>query len=414
MRELFKGFIKPSEEERNFIWENCHFSFDTNILLGLYRMSEETRKEVIKLMEAMRDRVFLPYQVAREFHENRIGVLSNRVDKNRESIKDFEKLLNSINNKYLPPWISSEIREKLTETFEKFKAEIEIDNDNMKKLISNDEIYNEIASIFTVDKITPKKSREDISELVKKGEIRYEKKIPPGFGDSTKKEVEKKFGDYFIWDQILEYSRQNKVSVMFVTEDSEKGDWYIKAIDSETFGTHPLLVEEFQEENGEWFQAIRFPLFLKIAGEKYSKVNKSSIDEIRHIEEQIRNQESIKKFRRKSEKDFILDNDFNLFQKYWREKNKNYKYNIYNEFIDNFIDPIDTYISTIDNESNLRELELYLIELEKEIILMGGNSPDESYDRLDMKSKTEIKRILHSFRDAALSLNIPWNPPTFT
>ncbi|WP_262385644.1 PIN-like domain-containing protein [Duffyella gerundensis] len=92
-----------------------------------------------------------------------------------------------------------------------------------------------------------------IDTLEKEGEARYNKKIPPGYEDESGKDddtfsfnsviYKKKFGDWFIWKEILNYVESNDTSsVIYVTND-EKEDWWYK-IGGRTRGPHESLKTE--------------------------------------------------------------------------------------------------------------------------------------------------------------------------
>src|SRR5690554_1006254 len=76
MKDLFRGYNKKTEKELKVLWENAIFVFDTNVLLNLYRYSEDTRNSIINLVENFKDRVALPYHTAYEFNKNRYEVRS--------------------------------------------------------------------------------------------------------------------------------------------------------------------------------------------------------------------------------------------------------------------------------------------------------------------------------------------------
>ena len=44
MRKTFPGYYRPTEAEFRRLWDKCIFVLDANVLLNLYRYSEETRK----------------------------------------------------------------------------------------------------------------------------------------------------------------------------------------------------------------------------------------------------------------------------------------------------------------------------------------------------------------------------------
>jgi predicted nucleic acid-binding protein len=94
MRKLFPGHYTPSEEEFGKIWKDGLIVFDTNVLLDLYRYSENTVKALFEVMESLEDRIWIPFQVSKEYHKNLNSVISDQVRKYESSIKtltDFKK-----------------------------------------------------------------------------------------------------------------------------------------------------------------------------------------------------------------------------------------------------------------------------------------------------------------------------------
>ena len=88
MRNAIPEYLEYSDEEKKKLWENATFVFDTNVLLNLYRYSKETREALLSSMEKIKDRIWLPYQIAYEFMKNReetIYETSNRCFTTRKS-----------------------------------------------------------------------------------------------------------------------------------------------------------------------------------------------------------------------------------------------------------------------------------------------------------------------------------------
>ncbi|MDC5679235.1 PIN-like domain-containing protein, partial [Acinetobacter baumannii] len=63
MKEQFKGFYNLEEKEFEELWNNGIFIFDTNVLLNLYRYQYDTRDALLKVMEKLTNRVWIPYHV---------------------------------------------------------------------------------------------------------------------------------------------------------------------------------------------------------------------------------------------------------------------------------------------------------------------------------------------------------------
>lgn len=91
MIELFKGYTNYSENEYKRIWESAVIVVDTNILLNFYRYSDDTKKEMFKILTNLKDRLWIPYQIAKEYFKNKNNVMVNSYD-------EYTKLGNSLKN----------------------------------------------------------------------------------------------------------------------------------------------------------------------------------------------------------------------------------------------------------------------------------------------------------------------------
>jgi len=93
MKELFKGYYKLSEEDYKILWDNATFVFDTNIFLNLYRYQENTRKQLLKLLSKIKDRIWEPHHVMLEYQRERLNVIANQKN-------TFNEIKSFINDKY--------------------------------------------------------------------------------------------------------------------------------------------------------------------------------------------------------------------------------------------------------------------------------------------------------------------------
>ena len=66
MRKQFPGYYRPKAEEFAQKFKECVFCFDTNVLLHLYRYTPESRDNLIKVLQAFKDRIWLPHQIGLE------------------------------------------------------------------------------------------------------------------------------------------------------------------------------------------------------------------------------------------------------------------------------------------------------------------------------------------------------------
>ena len=92
MKKYFSAYYPISEEEIKAIWKNCIFVLDSNILLDLYRYTEDTRDELIEILEDLGDRLWIPNHVGYEFMRNRIDVIQEQTGMYLKTKKYIEKL----------------------------------------------------------------------------------------------------------------------------------------------------------------------------------------------------------------------------------------------------------------------------------------------------------------------------------
>ena len=81
MREEFRGYFRPSDEELRSLWDQAIFTFDANVLLNLYRYSSETVAKFIDILTTLRgeNRIWICHQAALEYHRNRCLVITEQM-----------------------------------------------------------------------------------------------------------------------------------------------------------------------------------------------------------------------------------------------------------------------------------------------------------------------------------------------
>lgn len=288
MRDVFPGHFKVDDAALKQVWEDCIFVFDANILLNFYRYSDSTRREFLKLLDKIRDRVWLPHRAAEEYLNNRLSVIDQQERSYEDTIKAISSLRNDLDNARQHPFVSQETMAKINEVFSLLCSELH-DNKNIHtKRIFDDEIKESIALIFEGNVGSPY-SKEDLERIIHDGEERYKQKIPPGFKDGAKSgdadvfsEQCRKYGDLIVWNQIIAKSAQATKGVILVTDD-KKEDWWEK-FKGKTVGPRPELVKEFRDKTGHAFYMYHADRFLELARENLNeRVSEEIVEEIREV-----------------------------------------------------------------------------------------------------------------------------------
>ena len=103
MIEMFKGYIKYSNEEYKRIWEEAIIVLDTNILLNLYRYSDDARETIVDILKQIKNRLWIPYQVGKEFYKNKDNVMNETFQEydnlSKKILADLNKAKDEVNQK---------------------------------------------------------------------------------------------------------------------------------------------------------------------------------------------------------------------------------------------------------------------------------------------------------------------------
>src|SRR5229473_897063 len=100
MKDKFPGFYRPTKAEFDRLWKEGWFVFDTNVLLNPYRYAPDTREDLLKVMEEVHERTWIPHHVALEYQRKRVRVIADQHGKfvkmaNDVSFAKFRNLITS-------------------------------------------------------------------------------------------------------------------------------------------------------------------------------------------------------------------------------------------------------------------------------------------------------------------------------
>lgn len=289
MRDTFKAYYPPTDDELDKLWQSGFVVLDTNALLNLFRYSTETRDEFLGVLDKLQESLWIPHQVGLEFHQRRLGVISMAAEafsQIQESLQKANKDIVSKLNEYKhhPSLSRDDLADKVNTFFSDLSDTISERRQNHdEKIINNgdaEQTFTRISDLFS-GRVGEAFSEERLEEIYTEGKNRYEKEIPPGYKDSNKPEP-KKYGDLIIWKEILKLGAESKSPVIFVTDDT-KDDWW-RSHRGETQGPRVELIEEFwdsAEQRIHFYEPLRF---MKFAQERTdTKVSQQSLEEIEEV-----------------------------------------------------------------------------------------------------------------------------------
>lgn len=329
MKNIFREYYEPTEQELNEAWGKGLFAFDANTLLNLYRYKSETNEDFFKTLDKIKDRIWIPYQAAYEFHNNRLIVIDN-IRKSYKSIseeidKSYKTIENKLNEYKDHPTINKdEIKNKISVHLESVKEDLkklEIDHPDF---IKEDLILNKIGNVITDNKIGTEFNPEEYDKIFKDGEKRYNDKIPPGYSDYNNKKNEPKrslYGDLIIWKELIKKISTKKQPIIFVTDD-RKEDWWFKH-NGQTIRPREELIKEFYKETGIRILIYQADRFLKYAKEQLQiDIKDAAIEDVTNVRKADENTillktESdlnidIKKYLLKGNNMFINEDDYSI------------------------------------------------------------------------------------------------------
>lgn len=282
MRNAIKEYIEYNEKEKRLLWDTATFVFDTNIFLNLYRYSSRSRDSLLDSFERLKERIWMPYQVAYEFCEKRYSI----IEEVNKRFDDIEKDIDNIEAKWKNNLRINKNDSDFNKLFKDLKDGIikKKNSDYITFKLSDDLVFDKLLYLFD-GKTGKELCVADKNSIQKEGKERFENNLPPGYKDNNKQQ--NKYGDLFIWKEILSYSKENKVDIIFVTDDTKEDWWNI--INGKTIGPRIELRKEFIKETGKQFHMYTMSSFLAIYSENNgNNIDKNTMDEVESVSAESR------------------------------------------------------------------------------------------------------------------------------
>lgn len=288
MRNLLPWYDDLTQAEWDVMWQKAIVTFDTNVLLDLYRLKEATRFDLLNAMEAYGDQVWLSHQVAMEFFKSRRKVISDttlsfnnyniHLDKIQANVSSSIEELRKY--RVIPLEISQQAVIKIGRLFNSIKSSVNVEKDKYPDFYKADEVLPRIYKLFD-NKVGPSFSEEYYNAHIQTSIERYENKIPPGYHDVKGKSAEDAAGDYILWLQALEQAKEQQKPLILVTSE-RKPDWWEK--DGGRYRMRSELSEEGYKLSGQRVSLIRTDDFLKYRSKgQPSATQLESVNDVKNI-----------------------------------------------------------------------------------------------------------------------------------
>lgn len=285
MRNLFPGYYQPTEQEFSTLWEECIFSFDANVLLHIYRYTPKTRDRFFDILDKLKERIWIPHQVAFEYQKERFNVISHQLRAYDEIQKTLNKSLQNLKGElgvYKRHSLidTNQIIEIFERAIKKVKRNLSKAKQEHPDFITSDELRDKITEILD-GKVGEPYSKEKLKTIYKEVEQRFKESIPPGYKDNKKPEPDK-YGDVVLWFQLIDYAKSEKKPLIFITDDM-KEDWWLEQ-EGKIISPRPDLIQEMSSEAGVQFYMYSTDRFMDYA-ESFLKLpdQEEAIEEAREI-----------------------------------------------------------------------------------------------------------------------------------
>lgn len=320
MKTIFSGYYPPTAAEYERLWKAGLVVLDTNVLLNLYRLPTTARDELISVLELLKDRLWIPYQVALEFQRRRLTVIAAERKATEDALSFTRELVSNVRKKVDVLQIdkrglgieSQPLLSKLEDANSALIDAINAAHGAQLDVSSSDVVRDRLDMLLENRVGSGPASQDDLDKLIEKGEERYSENIPPGFEDADKDKnpneatfifdqikYQRKFGDLILWRQLIQHVKRQKITdVLLITAD-RKEDWWWRE-QGKTIGPQPELIREIQREGGvKNFWMYTSAQFLE-QSKKYlaAEVSNESVAEIEQVAEESFDSRHIRPYRR--------------------------------------------------------------------------------------------------------------------
>lgn len=266
MRKTFGHLLPPTDAEIAEIWKSGLLTVDANVLLDLYRYRPVTRDALLAALNDFRGRLWLTHQAASEFMRNRLVVsatVGDDFEEARKAALALEKQLRTTvdqlrSRRAVPRELSESLESQVSVAVRDAKAAVAQAREAHEAFVASDPVLVHILDLFN-DRIGAPPSEDEMKELRAEGERRQKAKIPPGYADAAK-EGDRPYGDYVLWQQVLERAKSAGAPVVLVTSDG-KEDWWEKS-HGRTLGPRQELLDEAHRVSDQRIVILRTESFL--------------------------------------------------------------------------------------------------------------------------------------------------------
>ncbi|AGJ54069.1 hypothetical protein F750_1570 [Streptomyces sp. PAMC 26508] len=301
----FEGYRTPAPTEVRAVLANGVVFVDTNVLIDLYRMNRQVREDMLTVLEALGDRLWVPHQVLVEFWRNQQqpGVLGHHHAQVRDTVAAMTKARSAIGDS-LNRWAravhlaaDAPIRDELNKLEEDLDATLDGLREVLERQATDDQVPG--APDTTADpvigklevllrgKVGARPTDEVLTQWVSEAKERAQQRQPPGFRDFEEgKPDQAAAGDYIVWRQLSVEVAARGTDVLFVTRDLKEDWWRTLAVSGDR-QPRVELVHELRAETGRQLYMLEPSGLLDLAQDSLDlrgRVASTSVAALRQME----------------------------------------------------------------------------------------------------------------------------------
>lgn len=286
MKAVLPEWYAHDDETIKTIVTTGTVAFDTNVLLDLYRVGLEQREQILSALRKIGHRMFIPHQVAQEFHKHRLSVAGAHATTYDDLIKKVSfGLADEDVNKLRDPKRQKDVRDILTEAQQLAKDKIAHLRDthviSFDSIQRDDPVLAELDELIGDEAVGKPPSEDDLQKLKEVAQQRIKGLVPPGYADANDKADPT--GDCLIWFELLDHAKVSGRPLLFVTGDT-KEDWYRRKIRGRSIGPRTELIAEMRSTSAQLYHQVPLDWFLQLAVRHLdAAVDEETIDSVRNI-----------------------------------------------------------------------------------------------------------------------------------
>lgn len=290
LRDQFASYYRPDQEAVATALRTGLVTTDTNVLLAAYRFERQAREELFSAFERLGGRLWIPHQVAFEFHRNRLTAMVTQETFFGKARDDLDAAMGTYLTKLrtftgriaMPQDRVQQLEKAIRDAHARVTARVtaaEEANEIHFDGHDSDEVRARLEVIFGDGRVGDPMNLEELEAARKEARRRVEQKIPPGYADKDKTDPA---GDYLLWKQLLQEAGVRKLPVVLVTDD-RKEDW-VRKVEGKTIGPRPELYEEMTAVAEAPFHLMSTATFLRHAKDYLSvTVSPATVEQAREL-----------------------------------------------------------------------------------------------------------------------------------